>query len=87
MSIFNNFIRSIKNLPQGSVPDPEVFGPRGSGSVSQRGGSGTFHHQAKIVRKTLYFFCYATFYDFLCFKIDENAPSISNKKKNLTHFS
>ncbi len=34
-------------------PDPYVFGPPGSGSVSQRYGSGSFHHQAKIVRKTL----------------------------------
>jgi hypothetical protein len=31
-----------------SVPDPEVFRPPGSGSVSQRYGSGSFHHQAKI---------------------------------------
>ncbi len=35
-------------------PDPEpahVFGP--SASTSQRYGSGSFYHQAKIVRKTL----------------------------------
>ncbi len=43
----------------GSVPDPEpdpdphVFGPPGSGSTSQRYGSGSFYHHAKIVRKTL----------------------------------
>ncbi len=41
----------------GSVadPDPYVFGPPGSGSVSQRhgSGSGSFCHQAKIVRKNL----------------------------------
>jgi hypothetical protein len=30
-----------------------VFGPPGSGSTSQRYGSGSFYHQAKIVRKTL----------------------------------
>jgi hypothetical protein len=49
-----------------SVPDPDpnpdldllnphVFGPPGSGSTSQRygSGSGSFYHQAKIVRKTL----------------------------------
>jgi hypothetical protein len=30
---------------------PEVFGP--PGSVSQRYGSGSSHHQAKIVRKPL----------------------------------
>jgi hypothetical protein len=40
-----------------TVPDPHVFGPPGSGSASQRYGSGSgsgfFYHQAKIVRKTL----------------------------------
>jgi hypothetical protein len=41
---------------QGSVanPDPSdlyVLGPPGSGSVSQRYGSGSFYHQAKIVIK------------------------------------
>ncbi len=34
-------------------PDPYVFGPPGSGSISQMYGSGSFNHQAKIVRKTL----------------------------------
>jgi hypothetical protein len=38
-------------------PDPHVFGPpvSGSGSTSQRygSGSGSFYHHAKIVRKTL----------------------------------
>ncbi len=36
--------------------DPYVFGPPGSesGSISQRhAGSGSFYHQAKVVRKTL----------------------------------
>jgi hypothetical protein len=35
--------------------DPYVFGPPGSGSFSQTygSGSGSFHHKAKIVRKTL----------------------------------
>jgi hypothetical protein len=33
---------------------PRVFGPPGSGSISQRygSGSGSFYHKAKIVRKT-----------------------------------
>ncbi len=52
-------IRSIMNSEQGiylvcaSVPDtdPQVF--RHPGSVGQRYGSGSFYHQAKIVRKTL----------------------------------
>ncbi len=34
-------------------PDPHVFGPPGSGSISQRQVSGSFYHHAKIVRKTL----------------------------------
>ncbi len=40
-------------------PDPDVFGPPGfsSGTIRQRygsgSGSGSFYHQAKIVRKTL----------------------------------
>jgi hypothetical protein len=42
-------------------PDPRVFGPPGSGSTSERygsgscfgSGSGSFYHHAKIVRKTL----------------------------------
>ncbi len=35
--------------------DPYVFGPPGSasGSISQKYGSGSFYHQAKIARKTL----------------------------------
>ncbi len=39
--------------PDPDPPDPHVFGPPGSGSTSQRYGSGSFYHPAKIVRKTL----------------------------------
>jgi hypothetical protein len=43
--------------PHMDSSDPYVFGPSGSGfgSISQRyrSGSGSFYHQAKIVRKTL----------------------------------
>jgi hypothetical protein len=41
--------------PNPDPPDPHVFGPPGSGSTSQRygSGSGSFCHNAKIVRKTL----------------------------------
>ncbi len=56
--------RNSKNVNEmdcllGSVvdldPDPHILGPPGSGSVSHkyRSGSGSFHYQAKIVRKTL----------------------------------
>jgi hypothetical protein len=41
--------------PNPDPPDPHVFGPHGSGSISQRygSGSGSFYHEANIVRKTL----------------------------------
>jgi hypothetical protein len=41
--------------PKGNVPDPDphFFGPSGSGSTSQRYGSGSFYHHAKIVRTPL----------------------------------
>ncbi len=48
-------LKLLMRINQGSGPDPqdpEVLGPPGFGSVSQRYGSGSFHHQAKIVRKT-----------------------------------
>jgi len=41
------------SVPDPDPPDPHVFGPPGSGSTSQRYGSGSFYHHAKIVRKTL----------------------------------
>jgi hypothetical protein len=44
------FILICSSVPD---PDPHVFGPPGSGSTSQRYGSGSFSHHAKIVRKTL----------------------------------
>ncbi len=47
-----------------SVGDPYVFGPPGSasGSVGHKyeSGSGSFYHQAKIVRKNLAFYCFVT---------------------------
>jgi hypothetical protein len=48
---------SILTLPDPDPPNPHVFGPPGSGSISQRYGSGSrsasIYHQAKFVRKTL----------------------------------
>ncbi len=46
-------IHMFLGLPDPDPPDPHVFGPPGSGSTSQRYGSGSFYHQAKIVRKPL----------------------------------
>jgi hypothetical protein len=53
-----------------SPKDPYVFGPPGSGfgSVRQRYGSGSFYHQAKIVRKTLIPTVLWLLYDFLSLK-------------------
>ncbi len=59
-------------------PDPFVFGPPGSGSISRMygSGSGSLYHQPKIVRKTL---IPSTFlilhFDFLSLKNDVNVPS------------
>ncbi len=41
--------------PDQDPPDPHIFGTPGSGSTSQRygSGSGSFYQHAKIVRKTL----------------------------------
>ncbi len=65
--------RSFKHFKQccGSR-SVHVFGP--SGSVSQRYGSGTFYHQAKIVRKTLISTVLWLLYDFLSLKNDVNVP-------------
>ncbi len=48
-----NMKHSQVSIPKYSVADTNVFGPSGSGSMSQRYGSGPVYHQAKIVRKTL----------------------------------
>jgi hypothetical protein len=39
--------------PNPESSDPYVFKSLGSGSISQRHGSGSFYHQAKVVFKTL----------------------------------
>ncbi len=42
------------------APDPYVFGPPGSGSISTRYGSGSgyFYHQAKTIRENLNSYCF-----------------------------
>ncbi len=45
------FGHRAKPLPSVADPDPHVF--VSSGSLSTRYGSGSFYHQAKIIRKTL----------------------------------
>jgi hypothetical protein len=54
-------------------PDPHVFGPPGSGSISQRygsgSGSGSFYHQAKKIKKTLIPTALRLLFDFLSLKM------------------
>jgi hypothetical protein len=53
---FAGFYTSVADPdPNPDPSDPYVFGPPGSGSISQWYGSGSrsFYHHAKIVRKTL----------------------------------
>ncbi len=72
-----------------SVPDPHVCGPAGSGSISQRygsgSGSGSFYNKAKIVRKTLIPTVSWLLLDFLSLKNYVNVTSkstVPNKQKN-----
>ena len=71
--------------------DPHVFGTSGSGSrsTSQRYGSksGSFYHQAKIVRKTLVSTFLWLLYHFFSLKNDLNVPSKSNMRKKLFSIS
>ncbi len=57
-----------------SVADPYVWGPPGV-------GSGSFCHQAKILRKTLIPTVLFILFDFLSLKKEVNVPSKSNKQK------
>ncbi len=76
--------RVRSRITQSSVP--HVFGPleSGSGSISQRyrSWSGSFYHQAKILRKTLIPTVLWLLLDFLSMKNGVNVPSKSNKQKN-----
>jgi hypothetical protein len=55
--------------PDPNPPNPHVFGPPGSGSTSQRYGSGF-----GIFLSSSYF---VTLFDFISLKNDENVPSKS----------
>jgi hypothetical protein len=56
-----SFLATSVADPDPDPPDPRVFGPPGSGSTSQRYGSGSssgygsgsLYHHAKILRETL----------------------------------
>jgi hypothetical protein len=66
------------------LSDPSIFGPLGSrsGFISQRygSGSGSFCHQAKIVKK-LDSYCFVTSFLPFSLKNDVNVPSKSNKQQ------
>jgi hypothetical protein len=61
-------------------PDPHVFGPLGTGSISQwyvsGSGTGSFYRHAKIVRKTLDSYYFVALFDFL---FSENDVNVSSK--------
>ncbi len=59
-------------------PNPHVFGPPGSGSISQRYGSGS--SSCKNSKKNLDSYYFVTLFDFLSLKKDVNVPSKSNKQ-------
>ncbi len=78
------FLSSSVPDPNPDPPDPRVFWPpgSGSGSTSQRYGSGSFYLHAKIIRKIwILLFC-DSFWLFI-FKNNVNVPSKSNKQKKL----
>jgi hypothetical protein len=58
----------------------------GSGSASQRSGSGSFYHQAKLVRKTLIPTVLWLLFDFLSLKNYVNVPSKSKSNKQKYFF-
>ncbi len=77
--------------PDQSDPNPDPSDPNGflpprsgSGSINQRhgSGSGSFFHQAKIVRKTLIPTVLLLLFDFLFLKNDVSLPSKSNMQIN-----
>jgi hypothetical protein len=74
--------KRFKNLFSTGVADPDLYvlGPLESGSVSQRYGSGSFCHQAKIVKPLFLLFCDNVF---LSLKNDENVPSKNNKENKI----
>jgi hypothetical protein len=65
-------------------PDLDVLGPPGSGSVIILYRSGSFHPQAKKIRKTLISTTGILWllFVFLYVRTDVNMPSKSNKQKN-----
>jgi hypothetical protein len=65
-----------------------TFWPPGSGSTSQRYGSGSTNHPAKIVRKNLDSYCFVTSFGLFIFEDDVNVPTASAPKylQNMSEF-
>ncbi len=75
-----------RNYSSVADPDPQIFGPPGSGSVSvgERYASGSFYHQTKILRKTLIpTVLWLFFSETWCMYSVYWVPSKSNKQKYL----
>jgi hypothetical protein len=70
-AIINHRVADPDPNPCPDPPDPHVFGPPGS-----------FHHHAKIVRKTLIPTILCCFFYFLSLKKDVNVPKSNKQKKN-----
>jgi hypothetical protein len=85
LSYIKVFLSCVNESIESSVADPypsdPYIGPPGSGSGSQRYGSGSFYNQEKIVRKTLIPTVLSLLFDFLSLKNDVNGHSKSNKQK------
>ncbi len=58
-----------------SVPDPQLFGPPGLGSVKQSTNQDPYIHQAKIERKSFVSTVWLLLYGILSLKNDVNLPS------------
>ncbi len=72
----------LYNITSVADPDPYVLGPSGSGSSSQRYGSGSFYHQAIIIIKTLIPTVCDLFMPFYLWKLcARNVASKSNKQE------
>ncbi len=81
--IIQYMVHSKSSVADPDLYDKYVFGPSGSISTRYRsGGSGSFDHQAKIVRKPMIPTVLWLLYDFLSLKNDVNVKVISTLKNN-----
>jgi hypothetical protein len=71
------FTSSVPDSDPNPDPDPRVFWPPGSGSTSQRYGSGS------INMKDLESYYFVTLFEFLSLKNNVNVPSTFKKQKKL----